>query len=79
MIKHNRKLVGLLIDCTEDAALLGELYKIITNLTIDAEATQTQRKQELAKVTLKDIQGLYYVKMKKMRFRYRWKNSKALR
>lgn len=61
VIKHNRKLAGLLIDCSEDATLLSELYKTLTNLTI-AEATQTQRKQELAKVTLKDIQGMGYVK-----------------
>lgn len=61
VIRHNRKLAGLLIDCSEDATLISELYKILTNLTI-AEATQTQRKQELAKVTLKDIQGMYYVK-----------------
>ena len=61
VIKHNRKLAGLLIDCSDDATLLSELYKILTNLTI-AEAMQIQRKQELAKVTLKDIQGMGYVK-----------------
>lgn len=77
VIKHNRKLVGLLIDCTEDAALLGELYKIITNLTI-AEATQTQRKQELAKVTLKDIQGLYYVKNEENALQVQMEKFKSL-
>ena len=60
VIQHNRKLVELLIDHTEDAALLGDLYKIFINLTT-AEATQNQRKQELTQVTLKDIEGLNYV------------------
>lgn len=61
VIKHNRKLVELFIDHTDDPALINDLYKILINLTI-AEATQTQRKQELSQVTLKDIQGLGYVK-----------------
>lgn len=61
VIKHNRKLMEMFIDNTDDPALLNDLYKILINLTI-AEATQIQRKQELYQITLKDIQGLGYVK-----------------
>jgi len=61
VIKHNRKVVGLLLDNIEDATLLSELYKIFINLS-SAEATQHQRKQELAKrITLKDIAEMDYV------------------
>lgn len=61
VIKHNRKLVELLLDCIEDAALQAELYKIFINL-ISAEATQNQRKQELMRrVTIKDIEDMEYV------------------
>jgi len=61
VIKHNRKLAELLVDITDDAALLEDLYQIFINLTT-AEATQLQKKQELSRVTLKHIQGLRYVK-----------------
>ncbi len=61
VIKHNRKVVELFIDNIEDPALLADLYKILINLA-SAEATQIQRKQELYQVTLRDIQGLGYVK-----------------
>ena len=61
VIRHNRKLIELFIDYTEDASLLHELYKIFINLAT-AEAAQSQKKQELSKVTLKDIQGMQYVK-----------------
>jgi len=61
VIKHNRKIMELLIDCTEDAALLSDLYKILINLT-SAEAVQYQRKQELSRVTLKNIRAMEYVK-----------------
>lgn len=61
VIKHNRKVVGLLLDGIEDAALLAELYKIFINLS-SAEATQHQRKQDIVKrVTLKDITEMDYV------------------
>jgi hypothetical protein len=60
VIKHNRKLVELLIDHMEDAALLSDLYKIFINLA-SAEATQNQKKQELTKISLKDIEGMNYV------------------
>ncbi len=61
VIKHNRKVVGLLLDCIEDATLLAELYKIFINLT-SAESTQNQRKQDVSRrVTLKDIAGMDYV------------------
>jgi hypothetical protein len=61
VIKHNRKLVALLIDLTEDSALLEELYQILVMLTT-AEAGQLRKKQEIARVTLKHIQTLEYVK-----------------
>jgi hypothetical protein len=61
VIKHNRKVAELLVDLTDDAALLEELYQILINLTT-AEAAQLQKKQELSRVTLKHIQGLRYVK-----------------
>ncbi|MCP4399812.1 MAG: hypothetical protein GY801_21225 [bacterium] len=60
VIKHNRKLVELLIDHTEDAALLSDLYKNFINLA-SAEAAQNQKKQELTKISLKDIEGMNYV------------------
>jgi hypothetical protein len=61
VIKHNRKLVELTIDYTEDATLLSDLYKILINLTT-AEAIQNQKKHELSRITLQDIQGMQYVK-----------------
>lgn len=61
VIKHNRKLVALFIDNTDDPALLGDLYNVLVNLSI-AEATLSQREQEASKVTLEDIQDLGYVK-----------------
>ena len=61
IIKHNRKIIGLLIDLTDDSALLEELYQILINLTT-AEAEQLRKKQELSRVTLKHIQTLEYVK-----------------
>ena len=60
VIKHNRKLAELLIDHMEDAALLSDLYKIFINLA-SAEAAQNQKKQELTKISLKDIEGMNYV------------------
>ncbi len=60
VIKHNRKLVELLLDRTEDAALLTDLYKSFIHLAT-AEAAQHQKKQELTRVTLKDIEGMNYV------------------
>ena len=61
VIKHNRKVAELLIDITDDAALLEDLYQILINLTT-AEASQLQEKQELSRVTLKHVQGLRYIK-----------------
>lgn len=61
VIKHNRKVAELLIDIADDAALLEDLYRILINLTT-AEAAQLQKKQEFSKITLKQVQGLRYVK-----------------
>ncbi len=61
IIKHNRKIVALLIDLTDDSALLEELYQILVNLTT-AEADQLRKKQEISRVTLKHIRTLEYVK-----------------
>jgi hypothetical protein len=61
VIKHNRKVVELMIDVTDDAALLEDLYQVFINLTT-AEAIQLQRKQELSRMSLKHIQTLQYVK-----------------
>jgi hypothetical protein len=60
VIKHNRKIVELLLDLTDDAALLADLYQILINLAT-AEAEQLKKKQELSRVTLEQIQGLQYV------------------
>ncbi len=60
VVKHNRKLVALFIDNTDDPALLTDLYHALTNLTI-AEAALTQRKQETTQTKLKDIQQLGYL------------------
>ncbi|PIE33884.1 hypothetical protein CSA56_09345 [candidate division KSB3 bacterium] len=60
VIKHNRKLVELLIDHMEDASLLSDLYMILINLA-SAESIQHQKKQELARITLRDVEKLDYV------------------
>lgn len=60
IIKHNRKIIGLLVDLTDDSGLLGELYQILVNVTT-AEAEQLRKKQELARVTLGHLQTLEYV------------------
>jgi hypothetical protein len=56
VIKHNRKLAELLIDLTDDAALLVDLYQVLINLTT-AEAAQIQKKSELSRMTLKNLQS----------------------
>ncbi|PID56786.1 hypothetical protein CSB45_10120 [candidate division KSB3 bacterium] len=60
VIKHNRKVVELLIDHVEDAALLSDLYRIFINL-VSAEAVQSRKKHELIAVSLKDVEGMSYV------------------
>lgn len=61
VIKHNRKIIALLVDLTDDFALLEELYQILVSLTM-AEAEQLRKKDELTRVTLKHIRTLEYVK-----------------
>jgi hypothetical protein len=61
VVRHNRKLVELLIDVLDDTALLEDLYQILLNL-VGAELTQLRKKQELSKISLKHLQTMQYVK-----------------
>lgn len=61
VIKHNRKLAELLLDLTDDTALLEDVYQILINLTT-AEAAHLQEKQALSRTASSDFQRLRYVR-----------------
>ncbi len=60
VIKHNRKLVELFIDHTEDISLLNDLYRVFINLAT-AEAIHNQKQHEVSHVTLHSVDELDYV------------------